>query len=116
MELPWLSAAMYQLIYCTAWASPSSGASFLLLSSAFPLGYPNPRLQVLSTTAAMMRLLRLPGVEGASSYPCLSTCVPSFSLGVLASWAWKKSLQTIKWKYSAMKKNCGSGLPWFVLS
>lgn len=31
--------------------------------------------------------------------------VPPFSLGVLALCSLKKSLQTIRWKYSAMKKN-----------
>lgn len=79
MELPRLSTAVYQLIYCTAWASPCSGDS-----SVFSLGFPHLTSGPVyrSGNGVAGRLLRVSGVKGAPPYPCLFTCVPPFSLDV----------------------------------
>lgn len=104
---PALFAAVYQFIYCMVWASPCSGDSSLAVSSVFPLGFPHPRLQVLSTTVAMAWL----SAQGSRCERHLS-----LSLSVYLCAPFLFGCQTIKWKFSAMKKNYGSGLQWFVLS
>lgn len=112
MGRAWWSApgSPYRLciLYCVAWASRAVTDSLPLLS---------PRLSRSPVSRSVHHSGN--GVAVCLEFQvslALLVCLqcPLFPLGVLALCSLKKSLQTIKWKYSAVKKEYGSSLAWLV--